>query len=71
MFDNWLTIEEGCAAIGITRTALYNWMSEGVLPFSRKGSLRLVEKSVLAKINLERLEDNRGVRGPRSRKKKK
>ncbi len=69
--DLYLTIAESCEAIGVTRTAIYNWMNEGILPFFKKGSLRLIEKKTLAKINLERLKDRRGVRGTRLHQKEK
>jgi len=68
---NYLTVEESTKYVGVTRTTIYNWMQKGILPYHKKGSLRLINKRTLQAVDVDQAQNPYGIRGARGQMQKK
>lgn len=46
--DRWLSIQDACTVVKVSRRTIYNWLSDGKLVFQRTagGALRIKESSL-------------------------
>ena len=60
-----LTIKECALSANVSRTTIYNWINQGILPFYKKGASRLIDKQIFQRVNRIQSQNPYGVRGKR------